>query len=148
MAEFIAVTASNGPKVKDHEAVERVIAGFFFDPELKIGVAFDPDDGSPSLFIYGYRWPEAWEVPIGIPRDEFDPYSDDTYEEGADGFIALLQELALYLEEPLIVQAIGNEKCRYPLSACEWRVAPGGTEVVVSEFGHDLSTAETTNATI
>jgi hypothetical protein len=85
-------------------------------------------------------------VPIGISRDDFDPYSSDTYEEGADGFIALLQELALYLEEPLTVQAIGSEKCRYPLSACEWRIEPGSAEVAISEFGQSCSTTSSSRS--
>jgi len=144
MADFMAVTACNGPKIKDlcNEAVEETIARFFFDPELKIGTAFDPDTGAPFLFLYGQVWPEAWEVPIGIPREEFDPYTTEDYEDGADGFIELLRQIALFLEEPLTVQAIGNTRCHYPLSACEWQIEPAGTEVAVSQFG-ELASVQT-----
>jgi hypothetical protein len=137
MAEFVPVTASSGPRIKDlcSEAVEETIARFFFDPDLKIGTAFDPHTGAPFLFLYGYAWPEAWEVPIGMPRDEFDPYTTEEYEEGDDGFIELLKALAIYLEEPLTVQAIGHTKCQYPLAACQWHIEPGSNEVVIGELG-------------
>lgn len=136
MADFMAVTTCSHPRVKKPKAVERLIAKFYFDPDLNIGTAFDEEDGKPYLFIYGYLWPEAWKLPAGVSRDDFDPYSSDDYEEGGDGFLALLQELAPHLEEPLTIHAVGFTKCRYPLSACEWRIEPGATKVVVSEFGH------------
>jgi hypothetical protein len=37
MANFTAVTASNDPKVKDQDAVEQIIARYYFDPDLNIG---------------------------------------------------------------------------------------------------------------
>lgn len=142
MSDFLAVTTCNHPTVKDPEAVDRIIKSYFFDPELRIGTAFDEENGRPYLFLYGYVWPETWKMPEGQANDDFDPYSSDEYEEGADGFESLLQELAAHLEEHLTVQAIGSEKCRYPLSASEWRIEPQSTEVIVSEFGSLLTAAE------
>jgi hypothetical protein len=140
MTDFLAVTACNQPKLKDHMAVERIIAGYFFDPDFNVGTLFDEEDGRPMLFVYGYVWPEAWKLPADLAREDFDPYSSDSYEEGADGFIELLREFAPHLDQPLVVQAIGNEKCRYPLAACQWHVEPGGSDAEVSEFGHPCTT--------
>jgi hypothetical protein len=139
MVDFVAVTASNGPRINDPDAVERAIAGYYFDPKLKIGTAFDPDDGSPFLFLYGYIWPEAWEIPVGISRADFDPYGSDSYEDGADGFLELLREIAPYLHGPLTVQAIGHTKCHYPLAGCQWQIEPGSGDVTVTELGQARS---------
>src|SRR5262249_55584291 len=100
MADFMATCASNDPKLNDHEAVELIISHFYFDPNFNVGINFDDKTGEPYLFIYGYRWPEAWKVPAGIAPDDFDPYTEDLYEEGADGFIQFLRELAPHLAEP------------------------------------------------
>lgn len=137
MADFIPITASNDPKLNDHEAVERIIADYFVDPEFNVGVCFDRDTGVPYLFMYGYVWPEAWKLGEGVPRDEFDPYGNDLYEDGADGFEQLLTDIAPYLAEALTVQAVGAERCRFPLAASEWHIDVGGTEVeVICGFRH------------
>jgi hypothetical protein len=136
MADFMATCASNDPKLKDHEAVEQIISRFYFDPNFNVGLNFDDKTGEPYLFIYGYRWPEAWKVPAGIAPDDFDPYTEDVYEEGNDGFIAFLRVIAPHLAEPLTVQAVGNIRCQFPLSACEWHVQPNATNVQVNEFRH------------
>jgi hypothetical protein len=134
MADFMAVTASNNPRIMDHEAVETVIARYWFEAELNLGVGFDHETGEPYLFIYGYQWPEAWKLAEGMTHENFDPYTEENYEIGADGFIELLKELALYLTEPLIVQAVGNTRCYFPLSACEWRIKPRAKRVRLTEF--------------
>lgn len=59
MADFISCTSCNGPKVNDIEAVETVLASYFVDPELHLGVGFDEETGLPHLFLYGFTWPEA-----------------------------------------------------------------------------------------
>jgi hypothetical protein len=134
MAEFVATVACNGPRVADPQAVERILASYYFDADLKIGVAFDHEDGQPRLFCYGHFWPEAWPLEDGESRDDFDPIEEDCYEDGEDGFEDLLIELAQHLEEPLIVQAIGSTKCLYPLAACSWRIEPHAEEVRVAEL--------------
>jgi hypothetical protein len=136
MAEFMAVTASNHPKLKDHAAVEKILDTYFVDSDCHTGVGFDEQTGVPYLFIYGFTWPEAWKIPENELRDAFYPYVEECYEDGANGFIQLLREIALYLEEPLTVQAVGSERCRFPLSACEWHIQPGDGEVETNEFHH------------
>lgn len=137
MADFIAVTACNDPKIKDHEAVEKIIARYYVEPDLNVGVGFDEKDGSAFVFVYGYVWPDAWPIPDGIKPEEFDPYvDDDTYEGGADGFRQLLKDLAPYLIDPMTVQAVGSIKFRFPLSACEWHIPPRGKKVQLNEFSH------------
>jgi hypothetical protein len=141
MADFMAVTASNHPRLKDHAAVEQIVDRYFFDPDLSVGVSFDHDTGEPYLFLYGYVWAEAWKLPEGVGAETFDPYTDDLYENGAPDFIQLLQEIAQHLAEPLTVQAVGSTKCRFPLSACEWHIEPGGAQVEFTEFRHSVREA-------
>jgi hypothetical protein len=141
MPDFVAVTACNQPKLKDHLAVERVLASYYLDPDMNVGMGFDQETGVPYLFLYGYTWPEAWKLPPGVKPEEFCPYEAELYEDGADGFVELLKELATFLAEPLTVQGVGFTKCCFPLSACEWHVEPNGTEVQLSEFGHCQPTA-------
>ena len=56
--------------------------------------------------------------------------------EGEDGKIVdeepgyteeFLKRLAPHLEEKLVVQTVGHEKCRFPLVASQWTVWPDGT---------------------
>jgi len=136
MADFMPITACNGPRLKDHEKVEEIIRTYYLDPELSVGVSFDHDTGEPSLFLYGFTWPEAWKVPEGTKHEDFDPYTEEQYEDGADGFIGLLKEIAPYLKEPLTVHAVGSTKCFFPLSACEWHIKPQGKKVQITEFRH------------
>lgn len=136
MADFMPVTASNGPRIKQHEAVDRIIAGYYFDADFNVGTAFDEEDGKPHLFIYGHAWPAAWKLPQGQSAEDFDPYAGDTREGGADGFADFLKEIAPYLVEPLTVQTVGAEKCRFPLAACEWHIQPGEKRVTTCGFRH------------
>jgi hypothetical protein len=140
MAEFMAVTACNHPRLKDHVAVEHIISRYLFDPDLSIGISFDHDTGEPYLFLYGYVWPEAWKMPEGASAETFDPYTDELYENGAPDFVQLLEDIAQHLVDPLTVQAVGSTKCRFPLSACEWHIQAGGTQVQFTEFRHSDQT--------
>ena len=134
MADFFPTTACNDPKINNHEAVEKILASYYTDPDFQVGVGFDEESGEPYLFAYGYVWPEAWKLPDGTKREVFDPCEEDRYEEGDDGFIQLLLEIAPYLAEPLTVQAIGSIKCRFPLAAGEWHLKPGGRKVRTNGF--------------
>ena len=138
MADFMAVTACSHPKLKAHKRIETILDRFYVDPDLSIGVGFDEVTGAPQLFLYGYCWPKAWRIPRGVARADFDPYDSDEYGEGADGFVQLLKEIAPCLEEPLTVQAVGSTKCWFPLSACEWHITPGSTQVEMNEFRHSF----------
>ena len=136
MADFQATVASNGPQVKDVDSVEEIIARYVIDPDFHVGVNYDHDTGEPYLFMYGFAWPEAWRIPGGMTADEFDPYTEENYPVGADGFSQLLKELARHLKEPLTVHAIGLTPCRFPLAAAEWHVGVGSKKVKLTEFRH------------
>jgi hypothetical protein len=74
-------------------------------------------------------------VPLtDLAPEDFDPYNEDLYQEGADGFVQFLREIAPHLADPLTVHAVGNIRCQFPLSACEWYVQPNATDVQVNEF--------------
>jgi hypothetical protein len=135
MADFLAVTASNGPALKDTRAVEAILSRFVWDDDLNIELQIDPDTGAPCLCVYGYSWPEAWPLPDGVPAEDFDRYDDEV----EDGVEQLLEGVAPHLAGPLCVQAIGWEKCRYPLAACQWCIDPGGTHVTIGGFGPEVT---------
>jgi hypothetical protein len=130
MADFLAVTASNGPALKDPHAVRAILSRFVWNEDLNIEIQADPDTEAPCLCIYGYTWPEAWPLPGGVRAEDFDRY-DDSVEEG---FELRLEAVAAHLAGPLRVQAIGSEKCRYPLAACQWSIQPGCTQVTINGF--------------
>jgi hypothetical protein len=135
MSEFTVVVTSNSPKLKDRGAVDKVIARFAVDRELNFGTRVHRDSSQPYLVFWGFEWPEAWPLPAGTAAADFDPYQDENvYAQGADGFKELLRQLAPFLENPLIIQAIGNTGSLFPLSACEWRIEPGASRVEITEF--------------
>ena len=134
MADFVAVCASNRPRPNDPEAVRKILAAYHVDSDLRLGVEPHAQSHAPQLFLYGYAWPEAWKLPTGVAAEDFNPFDDEYDELGAEGFAQLLRELALHLEEPLTVHAVGCIQCRFPLSACEWHIEPGATVVEINEF--------------
>ena len=133
MATFLATTASNGPRLRDPEAAQKVLEGYWWDGDVQALIEADRSDGQAYLALYGYDWPEAWKITDGVGREDFAPDYDDDPD---DGFAQFLLDIAPCLAEPLTVQAVGSEKCRFPLSACEWHVRPSGTEVEVRGFHH------------
>jgi hypothetical protein len=129
MADFIATTASNGARLKDPEAVEKIIGCYVWDGDVEASI--QTREGQACLVIYGYDWPNAWKIPEGVNRDEFEPDYDID-----DGFDAFLKEVSPYLAEPLTVQSVGAERCRFPLAASEWHIRPGETTIEVNSFNH------------
>ena len=67
------------------------------------------------LVIYGY---DVLVAHLMTDDGEADPDSDVTAE--------FLEGLAPYLAEPLIIQAIENEKCCFPIVAQELKIYPDG----------------------
>lgn len=124
MANFIATTVSNGPRLRDPVGARAVLARYHWEGDLNITVSNEGHDDKAFLNIYGYEWPTCWRIPDGIDPEDFDPYADDDNEEDFDGF---LRDIAPFLAEPLTVQAVGAEKCRFPLAAHEWHVKLIGT---------------------
>ncbi len=133
MATFNATTASNGAFLKDAAAARRVLDRYYFDGDVEAEIQVDAEQNRPYLSIWGYDWPGAWRIPDGIDKGAFDPDYDD---DPSNGFDEFLKEIAPLLAEPLTIQAVGSEKCRFPLAACEWRVGPGATEIEVCGFRH------------
>jgi hypothetical protein len=133
MANFIATTASNGAGLKDPDAVKKILERYVFDGDLTVEIETSQSSGQPYLSIYGYEWPGAFKVPDGVNRDEFEPDYDV---EPLDIFEDFLKEVAPFLTEPLTVQAVGAIKCQFPLSATEWHIGPGDSEIEVSGFRH------------
>ena len=133
MATFIAATASNSPKLRDAVAAQRVLDRYHFDGDIEASVHADEPSGDRRLFFYGYDWPGAWRIPEGVKRDEFEPdYDVGSYA----GFELFLKEMAPHLAEPFTIQAIGFERCRFPLSACEWHIGPDSTVIEINDFKH------------
>jgi hypothetical protein len=140
MATFIATTASNGARLKDAEAARRVVDRYCWDGDVEVAIQ---TDRSAYLVVYGYDWPGCWKVPEGTEPDAFEPdFDQDTY----DGFEAFLLDIAPHLAEPLTIQAVGTEKCRFPLSACAWHVRPGATEIEITGFQHSDSESSAATA--
>lgn len=133
MATFLATTASNGPRLRNQEAARQVLERYYWDGDVQALIETDRSDGQAYLALYGYDWPGTWKIPHDVDREAFATDYDDDPD---DGFAQFLLDIAPCLAEPLTVQAVGSEKCRFPLSACEWHIQPDGTEVEVQGFHH------------
>jgi len=140
MATFVAVTASNGPRILNVDSVLEVLNQYFWSGDVEAVVRIDPIRNEAYLIISGDEWPGAWKIPEGVNADDFEPDYDIDPD---DGFQEFLKEVAPFLAEPLTVQAIGYENCRFPLAACEWYVRPGATAVEVTGFGRSADPDET-----
>jgi hypothetical protein len=133
MADFVAVTASNRPRLKDADTARALVNCYHFDNDLEAEIALEARDGQPRLSVAGYGWPGAWRVPDGVDPLDFTPDYD---ENSGDGFEDFLHEIAPCLAEPWTVQAVGHTKCRFQLSACAWHVRPGG-DVTITPLPDD-----------
>jgi hypothetical protein len=138
MATFVATTASNDPALKDADAARSVLDRYLFDGEVQAEIHKDTENGQAYLEIAGYDWPGAWRIPEGVVKDEFEPDYDADPD---DGFGNFLREIAPFLAEPLTIQAVGMQNCRFPLSACEWHIRPGATDIEVNCFRHPVDEA-------
>ncbi|MFA9517028.1 hypothetical protein ACERIT_07400 [Halopenitus sp. H-Gu1] len=150
MATLQATTASNHPTVDPDavEAIESIVEDYDFYgsfDSLTIGVVEpDREDADPYLELYGYASFEATK-PI---LDENGSAVDREYH-CTEKF---LERLAPHLEDQLVVETVGFEKCRFPLLAGQWSAWPDGT-VTYNSFDHAPenptveSAAEDTDAT-
>jgi hypothetical protein len=143
MPTFIAVTACNGPRLSDPEGAQKVIERYCWDGDVVPVIRKDEAGRQSHLALHGYDWPGAWRIPDGVRKAEFEPDYDL---DSADGFEEFLKELAPFLAEPLTVQAVGSERCRFPISACEWHVRPRDTVVEVSGFRYSIPELSNTMA--
>jgi len=114
MADCFGVTASSGAKIKKGkvEEVMRLLDKYDFSCGLEYQIIND------SIEIFGYVWPE---LRLKDTDGDFD-----------DCFDKFLDELYPLLSETLVIQAIENQKCIFPLAAMEIIVTPQG----VKDGGH------------
>jgi len=133
MATFVAVTASNCPRLKDAVAAQAVLDRFVLDGDVTAVIRTDDDADPPYLAIYGCDWPSARKIPEDVDRERFEP---DYNLDGGEGFEEFLKAIAAHLLEPLNVQACGYENCRFPISVCEWHVRPGANKIEINGFKH------------
>jgi hypothetical protein len=129
---------STKAKVRDVQAVKEVLDRYwyYFDPEIETqgGV------GNGYLTLSGFdSWPEALRVE-DWPDDEEYPDEDAwddamrhlLAEKGNEGFVAMLRELAPYLETPLTIVWHRIEGGEFD-GAGQWTVWPGSPYVQVQQ---------------
>ena len=120
MANFIAVTASSGARIKDGKRKELEAYLEKYSTDSEDGELAKIEDGEePTLEIYGYGWFTVWEKFTNEDGEEEIDFDTEKTNEFSLG-------LAPFLAEPLVIQLVGNEKCRFPLAAWECKVHPDG----------------------
>ena len=124
MGTFLGVTASSGARIKEGkvEEVKKLMDKYDFSRGLECKI----DQG--SIYIWGNVWPDLWLK-----------YEDDDDQDCKDNFEEFLKELAPFLSENLVIHAIGNEKCVFPLAAMEIKVTPLG-KILENTFRWEGST--------
>lgn len=130
MANFEARTASSGARIQTdkEQDVDALLARYNFSSELIVAVE------RGVLYVYGYDWLYAERVLEG---------DDDLDQENC--FDDFLKELAPMLSEPLLIQSIGAEKCRFPMAAVEVLVKPSG-ELVWAGFDLQIEAKKDENS--
>jgi hypothetical protein len=144
MATLQATTASNWPHINPDgvAAVEAIIADYDFigaHDTLTVTVTDPTDEDPPSLKVAGYA---SFDVSKPLTDDEGTVVDREyCYTE------EFLERISPYLEEQLVVETVGFEKCRFPLLAGQWVAWPDGT-VVYNSFDHspDKPTATDSDA--
>ena len=131
MATLQTTTASNWPVIDSAAVaeVEALIDEYVFVgnwEDLTVAVRESEDD-DPRLALYGYAVFEASKPVLNDDGELVDREHGYTEE--------FLERLAPHLEEPLVVEMIGHEKCRFPLIGIQWTAWPGGT-VQYDSFDH------------
>ena len=114
MANFEGVTACNGAKIPANKRVPlKIFLEKYRYGELSVGI-----DNEGFFIFNGYEWPCIYS---GLRDEDSVMTSDiDPYEDMSDEFYDGLREfMPNNQKNPLIIHAIGYEKCRYPLSAME-----------------------------
>ncbi len=106
MANLEAVTTSNGARIKQDkkDELEKYLQKYY----VGTGDMTVSTEGG-VLEIYGYDVMQAYLI-----------------EDDSDVTDKFLKGLAPYLAEPLVVQVIEHEACRYPLLAQEEKIHPNG----------------------
>jgi hypothetical protein len=120
MANFDAVTSSNCPEVKKENIAEvnTILSKYSVRCDVSVYV-----DNRGFLNVYGYDWLYTVKNPTSEDEEECDD----------DCSFDLFKEIAPLLKNQLVVQMVGSEKCRFPLSAIEWIFKPDG-DVIENHF--------------
>ncbi|SEO99769.1 hypothetical protein SAMN05216388_102634 [Halorientalis persicus] len=124
MATFQAATASNRPEIDADQIDElnKVISHFDFSGahESLTVLAHEDEasDGKAVLELHGYAHFQPQKIKESYIDREPDLEDESTYE--------FLESIAPFLEEKLVIQTIGREKCRFPFLASVYAVWPDG----------------------
>ena len=103
MADFMGITASSGTKIAANKRVgiTEYLKKFCFGGEITAQLEEDE-----CFHFYGYDWPF---IRLVNDEDSDNDVGDDFYE-GLKQFVG---------KKPIIIQMVGYEKCRFPLSSME-----------------------------
>jgi hypothetical protein len=166
MADFSAVTASNGARVHDAAPARAVLRKFRLTMEgSEFGVGADG-----RLVLHGYDWFEVVAVPEPLPADLVAEHRDlrgcepvdwrDLWDDASEleawqrqhglpaGIDALAASIAPHLVEPWVIQSVGAQKCRFPLSAMQWTIQPNGEVRSHSLSGEDCASTCSPEGTV
>lgn len=140
MATLKPITSSTWSKVDPDakDQIEAIADEYNFQGahgEVNIVVKED-SNGDTIISIHGY----ASFDPSKPIHDEDGEYVDEEY-----GYTEeFLERIAPDLQEQLVIETVGHEKCRFPLLAGQWSVWPDGT-IQYDSFDHSPAKSETTD---
>jgi len=98
MADFIATTVCQPAIINNVDAVTKIMDNYQFEAEILLQ--------NNLLYVYGYEWFTAWKYKTGDDGTDEVDYSNDATND-------FLEQLQPYIQDELIIQMIGHEKCRY-----------------------------------
>lgn len=126
MANFDATTASNGPLIiPGHESeLQKILSRYYIEAED--GPMAHIEGG--RLHIYGYGWFNAYKMMEEEGTTDIIPDYDN---EASQEFLKTIQP---HLAENLVIHSIGNEKCRFPLSAMSITVSAGKGRITYKQL--------------
>lgn len=140
MATLQCTTSSTWSRVDPNakEQIEAIADEYGFwgaHDELNIDVT-ENSDGDTIISIHG----DASFEPSKPIHDE-----DGSVVDREHGYAEeFLKRIAPYLQEQLVIETVGHEKCRFPLLAGQWSVWPDGT-IQYDSFDHSPEKSETTD---
>jgi hypothetical protein len=140
------MVTSTKAKVRDPEKVRAVLESYQWE-----GIEVELHEGGQQ-WVLAMAFEEGdfdwWEWPLALHRGQWpseDRYPDEekwdeetlgetewdrAYEEkGAEGFLALLRDLAPYLETPLLILVTIRDISDHSVQSQAWSVHPGAKEV-------------------
>jgi hypothetical protein len=137
MATLRATTSSTWSRVDPNatDQIEAIAAEYDFwgaHEALTIDLK-ENSDSDTIISIHGYA---TFDVSKPVPAE------DGSVADREHGCTEeFLERIAPHLEEQLVVESVGHEKCRFPLLAGQWSVWPDGT-VQYESFDHSPERSE------